>query len=111
MKSRVLRAADFRCIELEVPRFKPDMEALNRELDRLARMNASWAEGAAASEGDVVECSLSSALPRFDRPRVRIAAGSGLFDRRIEDALLGRAPGRASLWSWTATPSPSPCSA
>ena len=95
MKSRVLRAADYRGTELEVPRFQPDYEAVEKEFERLARRNAGWAEGGAASAGDIAECRLESSLPRFSKERVRVVVGSGMFDRRVEDALLGRMPGES----------------
>ncbi len=93
MNSKIAYAADYRGVKLDIPAFSPDMEAVNAELGRLARRNAHWTEGRPAAGGDIAECRLESALPRFSKERARIVIGSGMFDERIESALTGRAAG------------------
>ena len=89
MSSKVLSVLDYHDVPLDVPSFSPDEAALEHALERLANAHAAWREGEVVSSGDMVVCDLASSVERFQRDGVRFVAGSGMFDLRIESALLG----------------------
>ena len=75
----------------------PD-EAELKELARKAIVKDQIAlrplpEGAAAQTGDTVTLRTVSALPKFNKERVVVTLGRGLYDRGLEDALLGKKAG------------------
>lgn len=88
MGSKVVSLFDYHDVPLDIPTFTLDGEALTRELERLANAHATWEEGQSVSSGDMVICDLLSELPRYQRNQVRFIAGSGMFNRVIEDALI-----------------------
>ena len=73
MKSRVLRAKDYREVDVKplLKPFVPDEAALEAELRRLANPYIRWEDGTTVSSGDQVVCRLASDCPRFQREKVR----------------------------------------
>jgi len=45
--------------------------------------------GTAAQRGDTLTLSTVSTLPKFNKPRVAVSIGRGLYDKGIEDAVVG----------------------
>lgn len=73
-------------------KFVPDEKAIATAMNRLVNKHITWSEGAPAANGDVVTCSMRSAIEKFNRSEIRITLGSGLFERETEAALLGAKP-------------------
>lgn len=73
-------------------KFVPDEKSIATAMNRLMNKHITWSEGASAAIGDVVTCSMRSAIEKFSRSEIRITLGSGLFDREIEASLLGAKP-------------------
>lgn len=91
MKSRVLRAKDYREVDVKplLKPFAPDEAALEAELRRLTNPYIRWEDGTTVSPGDQVVCRLASDCPRFQREKVRFVAGSGMFHKELEDMSTG----------------------
>ena len=95
MKSRVLRARDYREVDVKplLKPFAPDEAALEAELRRLTNPYIRWEDGTTVSPGDQVVCRLASDCPRFQKEKVRFVAGSGMFHRDLEDMSIGMEAG------------------
>ena len=95
MKSRVLRAKDYREVDVKplLKPFAPDEAALEAELRRLTNPYIRWETGTTVSPGDQVVCRLASDCPRFQKEKVRFVAGSGMFHRDLEDMSIGMEAG------------------
>lgn len=95
MESRVLRAKDYRTVDLKewIKPFAPDEAALERELQRLTNRYIRWEPGEQAASGDLVTCHLVSDCPRFHKESIRFAAGSGMFHPALEQLSVGMSVG------------------
>ena len=91
MKSRVLRARDYREVDVKplLTPFAPDEAALEAELRRLTNPYIRWEAGETVSAGDQVVCRLVSDCPRFRKEKVRFVAGSGMFHKELENLSVG----------------------
>ena len=91
MKSRVLQVKDYRTVDLKgwIKPFVLDEAALEREFQRLTNPYIRWEPGTQAVSGDLVTCRLASECPRFQKDRVRFAAGSGMFHPVLENLSVG----------------------
>ena len=91
MKSRVLRAKDYREVDVKplLKPFAPDKAALETELRRLTNPYICWEAGTTVFSGDQVMCRLASDCPRFQKEKVRFVAGSGMFRTELEDMSIG----------------------
>lgn len=95
MRSRVLKAADYRSVDIGglLKPFEPDDAALEAELRRLTNPYIRWEEGKTAAAGDQVTCRLVSDCPRFNKEKVRFVAGSGMFHQELEALAIGMKAG------------------
>lgn len=95
MKSRVLRARDYREVDVKplLKPFAPDEAALEAELRRLTNPYIRWEDGTTVSPGDQVVCRLASDCPRFQKEKVRFVAGSGMFHKELENLSIGMTVG------------------
>ncbi len=91
MKSKVLRAKDYREVDVKplLTPFAPDEAALEAELRRLVNPYIRWEAGETVSAGDQVVCRLVSDCPRFRKEKVRFVAGSGMFHKELENLSVG----------------------
>ena len=91
MKSKVLRAKDYREVDVKplLTPFAPDEAALEAELRRLVNPYIRWEAGETVSAGDQVVCRLVSDCPRFQKEKVRFVAGSGMFHKELENLSVG----------------------
>ena len=67
----------------------PDEAALEAELRRLTHPFIRWEPGEVVSAGDQVVCRLASDCPRYNKEKVRFVAGSGMFQRELENLSIG----------------------
>ena len=93
MQSKLVAAKDYHEVALDIPAFVPDQAALQKELDRLRNPYVTWKPGGAAAAGDMVRCSLRSALPRFQKDSIRFVAGSGMYNPTLEALAIGMQAG------------------
>ncbi len=91
MKSRILKVKDYREVDVEplLRPFVPDETALEAELRRLTNPYIRWEPGEEVSAGDQVVCRLLSDCPRYNKEKVRFVAGSGMFQRELENLSIG----------------------
>ena len=93
MQSKLVAAKDYHEVALDIPAFVPDQAALQKELDRLRNPYVTWEPGGAVAAGDMVRCSLRSALPRFQKDSIRFVAGSGMYNPTLEALAIGMQAG------------------
>ena len=93
MQSKLVAAKDYHEVALDIPAFVPDQAALQKELDRLRNPYVTWKPGGAVAAGDMVRCSLRSALPRFQKDSIRFVAGSGMYNPTLEALAIGMQAG------------------
>ena len=95
MQSKLVTAKDYHEVALDIPAFVPDQAALQKELDRLRNPYVTWKPGGAVAAGDMVRCSLRSALPRFQKDSIRFVAGSGMYNPTLEALAIGMQAGES----------------
>ena len=95
MQSKLVAAKDYHEVALDIPAFVPDQAALQKELDRLRNPYVTWKPGGAVVAGDMVRCSLRSALPRFQKDNIRFVAGSGMYNPTLEALAIGMQTGES----------------
>ena len=93
MQSKLVAAKDYHEVALDIPAFVPDQAALQKELDRLRNPYVTWKPGGTVAAGDMVRCSLRSALPRFQKDSIRFVAGSGMYNPTLEALAIGMQAG------------------
>ncbi len=95
MRSYALEVKDPMSIDLlsDVKPIEIDRKELERELEQLTRPYIRWEKGTTVSKGDVAVCRLVSDCPRFNREKVKFAAGSGLFSKELETLAIGMSVG------------------
>ncbi len=79
--------------------FIPDEAKISKQLGQTVNKYVTWSEKAPIAAGDVAVCRLESQLTKFDRASVTLSVGSGLFDKELEAALLGRQSGESFAFS------------
>ena len=94
MQSRINVLADYTGAEFprEVDLTCPE-EYLRKKLRAVARGRKRTEKAEVVEKGDAVVLAVESGLPRFNRPMVQVAVGSGMYDRELEEQLVGRAVG------------------
>ena len=92
MNSRVINAYNFKDVDISDYKieFKYDEAKIERELARLANHNAIWTTGKPVAKGDVVVCSMSSEIPKFERDKISFTVGTKLFDKDVENAIINK---------------------
>ena len=76
-------------------RFVPDQAALQKELDRLRNPYVTWKPGGAVAAGDMVRCSLRSALPHFQKDSIRFVRAAGCTIQRWKALAIGMQAGES----------------
>lgn len=66
-----------------------------KRTDRLRNPYVTWEPGGAVAAGDMVRCSLRSALPRFQKDSIRFVAGSGMYNPTLEALAIGMQAGES----------------
>ena len=91
MKSSINSLVDFKTFDFphEVKLSCPD-EYIQKQLKHITRGHKETIEVSELQKGDVAVINLESSLERFDRSNLTLAVGSGLFDKELEAALIGK---------------------
>ena len=95
MRSYVLSRKDPKQVDLSAS-LSPvlvDAQKVETELRRVALPYVRWETTAEAADGDLAICRMDSELPRFQRSKLKLMLGSGMFLREIEEAVVGMKPG------------------
>ena len=96
MKSKINVLADY--TQAEFPRevdLRCPEEYIQKKLRAVTRSGKRSEAVSVLEKGDAVVLTLVSDLPRFNRPAVPVAVGSGLYDTGLEEQLVGRAVGES----------------
>ena len=95
MKSKINILADY--TKAEFPReidLRCSEEYIQKKLRAVTRSRKRTEAVSTVEKGDVAVLALVSELPRFNRPMVQVAVGSGMYDRELEEQLVGRTAGK-----------------
>ncbi len=105
MKSRIRFLADYR--QAEFPRQldgRCPAEYMKKNVQAVTRSGKRTENVTALEKGDAAVLTLISELSRFHRPMVPVAVGSGMYDRELEEQLLGRTVGETFTAQVQGTP-------
>lgn len=91
MKSRIHQLCMYQTVDLTPYQraFHPDEAQLQEAFQRLQNRGLRWEDGTVAAKGDAALCALRSENPRFQKPAVHIAVGSGLLPEAIDTGVEG----------------------
>ena len=105
MKSKINSLADYTRAEFprEVDLTCPE-EYLRKKLRAITRGHKRTEPAAVLERGDAAVLTLASELPKFNRPTVQVAVGSGMYDRELEGRLVGRTVGETFQWETQGKP-------
>lgn len=94
MKSYINELIDFKTFDFphEVKLSCPD-EHIQKQLKHITRGHKETIEVTELQKGDIAVIDLESSLERFNRSGLTLAVGSGLFDKELEAALIGKKTG------------------
>lgn len=93
-QAEFLREIDVRCPE----------EYMQKNVQAVTRSGKRSETVSVLEKGDAAVLTLVSELPRFNRPVVPVAVGSGMYDKELEEQLLGRAVGETFTAQVQGTP-------
>ncbi len=71
----------------------PSEDAVQQKLEELLSANPEMKTVADITIGDVVRCNLVGSTPKYQQENIAIVAGSYLFDKKVEDALICKTVG------------------
>lgn len=96
MESRVIKLYDYHQLDLSAykQRFLVDEQMIQKEWKNLQNKHSEWEEGNAACNGDIVICNLSSERAKFQRRKIKLVVGSGMFHKELEQELVGMRKGQ-----------------
>ena len=91
MKTGINTLVDYREVPFEhkVVLHQPDADYMRKKMNALTRSRKEMRKVEEIQPGDVVTLSLSSELPRFNKPLVPVTVGGGLYDAELEGQLPG----------------------
>lgn len=99
LKSKILKEFDFRNIDVSGEDFtyETDKNFIEKEITRIKKKNKISYEVQEVTKGDIVICSLKSSISKFNKENISINVGLGLYDRQVEDALIGMEKGESKI--------------
>ncbi len=91
LKSRAVSIFDFRKVDFkdEYEPFETDEEALEADLLLIRKQHSDTVTSETAAEGDFVRISCESENPRYNKKSIFLTVGKNIFNREIEEALIG----------------------
>lgn len=95
MESKIIEIAAFDQIDISsyTQIFKPDEEALKKEVMFLRAKNSIWEEVKTATEGCIGIFDMESEHPFFQRKDMKVMIGQGFFHAKIEELCVGMEKG------------------
>lgn len=91
LKSKAVSVFDFRRVDFKgkYEPFETDEEALEDDLLLIRKQHSETVASETAAEGDFVRISCESENPRYNKKSVFLTVGKNVFNREIEEALIG----------------------
>ncbi len=94
MRSYINKLADYRDFEFEHEAdLRCPKEYIEKQLRHITRGSRRTEKAEVLQKGDVAVLKLESKAAKFDRPSVTLTVGGGLFDKELEEKLVGRKVG------------------
>lgn len=106
MKSHVLEILDPRSVDLSalaVP-VQVSEDAVEAELSRTVLPFVRWEPAERAREGDMAVCRLVSSVPRYQKQRIKLMVGSGMFSPSWKRRCRAWSPAKRRPWSFPREP-------
>lgn len=99
MRSRVVSLYDYHKVDLSDFRihFVPDEETIQREFYFLLQKAAKWVDSDVIEEYSTSVLASKSEYPKYNKKKLRLSVGSGLFDADYEKQLLGMKAGETRI--------------
>lgn len=99
ISSRVLSLIDYEKEDLSeyMPDFQPDSEKLERDIERVRKTHGMTVDAETVDCGDMVEISCESEVSKFNKDKVVVPVGKGLYSKELEEKLIGLPTGEAEL--------------
>lgn len=99
MKSKLVDLFDYKKVDLSeyIIDFQVNEEYISNEINRLINRKSQWKDGEEIYLGDMVELTLVSNVKKYNRPKLKLAVGSKLFDAELETALVGKKLGESVI--------------
>jgi len=97
MKSRVLTTIDPAGVDISefIKPIPVDEDKLNAEIKHLLNPFIRWEKADTLLEGGMAVCRLASETAKFNKEKIKFVAGSGMFNRDIESAVIGMRVGES----------------
>lgn len=95
IKSKALSVYDYKNVDISeyVPEFKVDEAQLQKDISRILSAHGKKESAEYVSAGDQAEISCTSANNKFNREKVFIMVGKGLYSKELEDKIVGMKKG------------------
>jgi len=99
LKSKVIDIYDYRKVVLDgvLEPFQIDEEDIEEETEALRKEHSHTIEADSVQPGDIAEIACSSSESRFNREKITLKVGLGLFSKEIESKIVGMKVGETAL--------------
>lgn len=91
-KSKLISLCDYSDFDITgfLPEFIVDEEKLAKDISRTKKSMASTVEGKVVCQDDMVQLCLKSELAKYNKDKVMVTVGKGIFSEELEDSLIGK---------------------
>lgn len=96
LSSEIIKEFNFREADIsgEDLTYTIDKNDIEKEILRIRKKNKISSEVPEVRKGDIAVCSLKSGNPKLNKESIAINVGLGLFEKKIEDELIGMTKGQ-----------------
>lgn len=91
IKSKAVSVKDYRDIDISefIPKYEIDAAQLENDIERVLRAHGRRVSADVVSAGDQTEISCVSENSKFNKDKVFVMVGKGLYSRELEEKLIG----------------------
>ena len=92
LKSKATGIFDYTSMDLTpyIPAFTPDEAKLEKDIERVLKAHGTKESPVTVEDGDMVELSCDSETPKFNKKKIIVMVGKGLFSKEFEEKLVGK---------------------
>ena len=91
LRSKATKVFDYRKTDISsfIPAFTPDEGQLEKDIERVLKAHGVKESPAAVAAGDMVTLSLRSGTAKFNKDKIVVMVGKGLYSKELEEKLIG----------------------
>lgn len=95
LKSKALSVFDHRKVDISefIPKFEPDEAQIQRDIRRILSAHGKRESAEVISDGDQAEISCTSDNSKFNKEKVFVMVGKGLYNKELEEKIVGMKKG------------------